>query len=298
MNLIKNKIIIAILASIAVFGTSCEQDAKNVTIPTIEPQLVVNCFLSPQDPEIRAWVSLSRPIFGTINQNNEIVDADVKLSDGTNTVTLTYTPKKVYTISSAALKIEGGKTYTLFVSAVGKTVKATCTVPVLFDTTSITLKWDTTFNIKRNEGVIERTVRLDIGWKDKQNGEDFYRVGADAMVYTVVDTTNITFQRLFNNEYTDLVSDKNKDGETLRRSRLETTVNEYFGGITGTFSLRIKGLKMYLLSCDKNYYLYHKSAEVNTGGDPFTEPVLVYSNVQGGLGCFGASNQYIKEINF
>jgi hypothetical protein len=48
-------------------------------------------------------------------------------------------------------------------------------------------------------------------------------------------------------------------------------------------------LRVYLLSTDKPYYDFHKSAENFSLGDgPFTEPTLLYSNVSGGLGIFAS----------
>jgi hypothetical protein len=48
-------------------------------------------------------------------------------------------------------------------------------------------------------------------------------------------------------------------------------------------------LRIYLLSTDKPYYDFHRSAEnISLGDGPFTEPTLLYSNVSGGLGIFAS----------
>jgi hypothetical protein len=48
---------------------------------------------------------------------------------------------------------------------------------------------------------------------------------------------------------------------------------------------------MELYNADEHYYRYHRSlTERHDYTNPFTEPYLIYSNIEGGLGCFGAYN--------
>lgn len=52
-------------------------------------------------------------------------------------------------------------------------------------------------------------------------------------------------------------------------------------------------LQAILLNTDAQYYHYHRSIEQfrDANGNPFAEPVLVPTNIQGGLGCFAAYNR-------
>jgi hypothetical protein len=291
-----------LLIVVAFSFASCERDAKNVDLPSIQPQLVVQGVLSPQEPETRIYVSLSSPVFGSISSQDWIRDATVQISDGTTTVPLVFefgSFANYYVADSVKLKIHAGKTYTLWVSTPdGKTVNSKCTVPFPADTTSLKYNWDTTSVYNANAGGIERTVRLNMEWTDFAGGANYYRAGADVISYPLSNPSQDIFERMYNNTFSDLLTDKNKDGGIMARRDLIATISEYFGGQTGSFSFRPKGIKMYLVNCDENYYKFHESANRNDSGDPFSEPVLVHNNIVGGLGYFGACNQFIKEVRF
>jgi hypothetical protein len=44
---------------------------------------------------------------------------------------------------------------------------------------------------------------------------------------------------------------------------------------------------------DQHYYWYHRSVyqQQTSDGNPFAEPALIYTNMQGGLGVFAAFNE-------
>jgi len=46
-----------------------------------------------------------------------------------------------------------------------------------------------------------------------------------------------------------------------------------------------------LLNVDVHYYKYHKSLSSNNEDNPFAEPTLIYTNINGGLGVFAAYNK-------
>ena len=293
---------ILLLLTLGIGFSSCERDAVNVDIPLIQSKLVVQCFISPQNPVTRAHVSFSSPIYGNSPREDWIRDAKVEITNGTTQATLVATNfngRPAYEIDSSAFKIEAGQTYTLYVSTTdGRKVNAQCSVPFAIDASTLTYNWDTIVKIDQNVGSIERTVRLNMKWRDAQQGENFYRVGANVLVCALNDTT-ITFrERMSNNRFSDLFTDEGEDGKTFERNSLEQIVAEQIGGSVNEFSFRPKGIDIYILNCDKNYYRYHKTAENNNGEDPFSEPTLVFSNIIGGLGCFGASNRFIETIQF
>ena len=291
-----------LLIVVAFSFASCERDARNIDLPSIQPQLVVQGVISPQEPETKIYVSLSSPVFGTISSQDWIQNATVQISDGTTTVPLQLqfgASASYYVADSLKLKIQAGKTYTLWVSTPdGRNANSKCTVPFAADTSSFKYNWDTTSVYNASSGGIERTVRLNMEWMDIAGGGNYYRSGADVITYPVNNPSQTIFQRMYNNSLSDLLTDKNKDGGLMARRDLIATVSEYFGGQTGSFSFKVKGIKMYLVNCDEHYYKFHEAANRNDSGDPFSEPVLVPSNIVGGLGYFGACNQFIKEIEF
>lgn len=300
------KLIIAtkyiLLAIAAASFTSCERDANNIDLPTIEPQLVVQGVISPQNTETRIYVSLTKPVFSRSNNVEWITDATVKISDGTNTVQLqpVFSSSKSYFVAdSSTLKIIEGKTYTLWVNtATGRAAKAECVVPYSSNTASLVYKWDTTSSYNSSIDAIERRIRLNMEWNDVAGGENYYRAGADVITYSVADPTKEYNEQMYNNTLSDLLTDKGKDGQLLARRDLDGLVTEYLGSVVYDFSFRPKGIRLYLLNCDINYYKFHESADRNSNGDPFSEPTLIYSNINGGVGYFGACSQYIKEIMF
>jgi hypothetical protein len=53
-------------------------------------------------------------------------------------------------------------------------------------------------------------------------------------------------------------------------------------------------IRAYLLSTDEAYFRYHRTLNQqrkSSADDPFSEPVLIYSNLTGGLGVFAAFNR-------
>lgn len=291
-----------VLLALSIGFSSCEYDATNVDIPTIESKLVVQCFIAPQKSKTVAIVSTSQPIYGNNTGSGDVLDnATVEITNGTikKKLTLVNNGLPQYEIDSSEFKIEAGQSYTLFVTVPdGREVNATCTVPFPVDGSTLTYDWDTIVKRDQMIGNIERTVRLSMRWKDNQQGPNFFRVGANVLVYSLDDTTKIFKERMSNNTFSDLYTDEGKDGGVFERNRLERTVFEQVGGSVNRFSFRPKGIEVYILNCDENYYRYHKTAENINFGDPFSEPALVFSNIIGGLGCFGATNQYIESINF
>lgn len=57
-------------------------------------------------------------------------------------------------------------------------------------------------------------------------------------------------------------------------------------------------LHAYLLHTDEHYFLYHRSVRnaSYSQDNPFAEPVLVYTNVEGGLGVFAAYNRTTQVV--
>jgi len=60
----------------------------------------------------------------------------------------------------------------------------------------------------------------------------------------------------------------------------------------------LDNLHILLISATEEHFLYHVSykAHVDTDGDPFAQPVQIYSNVDNGLGIFAGHNKSLTEI--
>jgi len=82
--------------------------------------------------------------------------------------------------------------------------------------------------------------------------------------------------------------------------------DQFFNGNTRTFTVRLEGffrsstLDLRLVSISEAAFRYYRTLEryAYADGDPFSEPVQVFTNVQGGLGIWAGTNveQVIIEI--
>ncbi len=54
---------------------------------------------------------------------------------------------------------------------------------------------------------------------------------------------------------------------------------------------------MYILVTSPEYYHYHESVEKYSEG-VFREPSQIYTNINGGLGVFGAYTAYSQQFDF
>lgn len=273
-------------------------------------RLVITCFISPQDTLLAARVSHSLPVLGTGNEANpDILNATVTLSDGIRSVVLKPSLREqpyggAYTLYSASVRdlpIVVSKAYTLTARVPdGREVTATCTIPgpvaleeVLIDT-AITSEF----------GDRRKSYFARLRWKDVLGQVNFYRVAGNneyAQRYSTwtspgTPPRDTTFW-ISSNWIVDrgsLSNDQNRDGGEMisARIRLAPYSYTYHNGVWASTPPSGK-LEAYLLNVDENYYRYHDAIERQgqVRDNPFAEPVLIPSNIQGGLGCFGAYNR-------
>jgi hypothetical protein len=179
MNLFKMKKYSWLYTGLAfIFFQSCVTDA-NVDVPEVDPKIVIQGFLSPQDEEIQIRVSKSKPVFGIADEGSYFVeDAVVRLMSNTDTTILEYDPQlQIYSVSQLDYPIEGGRTYSLVVSAPGlKSVYATTTVPAITPEVS-SADYVSTQNFEGGGfGESSITFEYNVQWMDNEPGESFYRL--------------------------------------------------------------------------------------------------------------------------
>lgn len=255
--------------------TSCEQDA-NVDVPEVDPKLVINCFITPQDSILRANISMSMPVFGSTTNNGPITDATVTLYGNSSSVVLSYNANTYsYEASSAAFSILAGNEYHIVASVPsGLNADAYTTVPsapVNF-TSSMS---DTITN--QDQSGYEGQARITYSFSDPGGQQDFYRLVPYHIIYSQwsIDTN---FQRAG----WELFTDENADGTTISRN-----FTSYYYAYNGD---SIVAIDLYFMHGNYDYYSFHKSIENYSGDNPFAEPTLIYSNVNNGLGIFAAAN--------
>lgn len=76
--------------------------------------------------------------------------------------------------------------------------------------------------------------------------------------------------------------------------------NDWNWGEAGfIYSYRYIGLRFYLYNISQDYYYYRRSLELynQTNGNPFAQPVQVFSNIQNGFGIFGGAQVNYFDID-
>lgn len=293
---------------------SCDSLRQEVdpSLITSEPEkLVVACFISPQDTMLVAEVTRSQPVLGeNVGYNLRVPNATITLSDGSRSLVfqkiVSKTPDQYYYGADPKnLPIVAGRTYTLTVQVPdGRRVVGQCTVPSAINPASMII--DSVQTIRN--GRVNREFFVRLRWQDPVSETNYYRT-AGTFNY-LPKTTNpgsptpgwqqtlIAFGR--NGENRGLTDDRGNNGQQLSSGRGFFTPD-----YSGQLSLNLlKGMlesayfSLYLLHTDVNYYRYHEAVlrQNRTGGNPFAEPVLIPSNIEGGLGCFGAFNRTSLEI--
>ena len=117
---------------------------------------------------------------------------------------------------------------------------------------------------------------LKISWNDLIGEQNYYRLIANRLLKDFDSNDTIVEPLNYFNEY-ELKDDKGKDGQVL------TANFKYIE--SGAMNSPI-GFEIILMKVDVNYYNYYKTLNNYADGDPFAEPVILFSNIQNGLGVF------------
>ncbi|GAB3913208.1 hypothetical protein GCM10028803_57050 [Larkinella knui] len=284
-------------------------------LPPIARKLVVNGYLSPQDTVLAVSVSSSQTVLGDIvtDSVNTVRDATVRLASEGKTVTLAFDPqKRVYTTDARNLPVLVGKTYTLQVQVAGyEAVSSSCTIPATVAVSRLALDSSQTYVGPDLPLGWQYNVRA--VWQDPAGQTNYYRVAGygeclnwrPRFPEASIDTTGpkvimrglIGFGR--QDQY---ISDQNQDGQLLLSVRGDVPLNFDYAYYDSTRQMSYSGsypfsrpltLRVSVLQTDENYFNYHRARQQQrqSQNNPFAEPVLMPTNIQGGLGCFGAYNR-------
>lgn len=270
------------IPAVALLLCSCEKDA-NVKLPDIKSQLVVTSFISPADTVITVNVSETKPLYtpGNNNTNGTINNAIVYISDGVNSVNLPYRVN-AYTINSSSFQILAGHTYFLSVATPdGRMVNAETTVPSGPVPVTVASYYEARNNENANgafPGELYTVLQLNLN--DPSGIKNYYRTDIKGFA---INPDTVPVNNMYGVLKEHLETDEGQDGKTIA---VEKSVYNAF-----STDNELKFFEVTLLNCNYPYYAYHKSLinVSNSGGDnPFSEPSFMYSNINGGLGVFGA----------
>ena len=267
-----NRYIKLIALTLPLGFSACEKDA-DVELPVVESKLVISSFISPEDTIVKVGVTISQPLYNNSNSNqySAVSYATVQITNGTTVQTMAYNAdENYYFVSAAIFPITVGTTYNLTVSTPdGKNANASTSIPAQNATLIYTA--EAVNNQSNGDTYAFRTE-----WNDTPGAEDYYRlVYYDRFVYNF----DTIYQEAFSNNF----SDKDKDGTTMKE---QFEIYAYSGA-------GFSNGELHLIHASKEYYLYHKKlTEAAFSGGPFSEPVQMYSNINGGYGVFAGYNPY------
>jgi hypothetical protein len=304
---------------------SCEglvEDLDQSKLPKIESKLVISCFISPQSSAISVFVTQSQPLLGAATYAPYyIANAEVVLSGEAGQIRLPYRDSVYqYYVDSSAFKIIAGKTYTLSVNDGKRSVKASCTVPVnVPKITNVTIDkgpGDVMSSINQVPGVWLGSFLLRVreSWQDIVGEKNYYQVRG-YMDYEIVElqrdfvTGDASLTRaktrrdlLFYPASVNLFTDANLDGTAfigpdiqMGVSQRDTIVYRDKNNVEHSFDneAKVTEIRVEVMNLDENYYQYLRSLGNYKQDSKFTEPTPVYTNIEGGLGCFAAFNSAI-----
>lgn len=266
-----------------IFGIiSCEKDS-NIDVPIVQPELVSACFLSPTVDGTRLYLTWSAPIFNTtVHEMPDEEHANVNISDGSNNYKAHYiNGAGYYFIPKPMMEIKEGSKYSLSVTAnKSKDLYAETIIPAkpIFDIAFQSL--DSLHDPHGSPSAYNYTYFVNLNIKNPDS-EAYYRISVTAKSYSS-----------FGNNFVSLYP-SGGENRIIRGDYSGILIMQRYG-----FSNeRIKKIYVNLHKVDETYYRYHHALENYSGDDFFSEPTLIYSNVENGLGVFCSYNNKLDSVD-
>jgi hypothetical protein len=264
---------------LTLLAAACTKEA-DIDLPEQEEKLVVTCFISPEESMITAVVRTSSPKYAVYNSSGNVDDvrnASVVISGNGLEAVLPYVDSlSCYAVSASSFPVVAGASYALVVQTPdGKTTTARTTVPA--DTLHIR-SLDVVLSF--DEGSTNHDLSYTAEAEDIPGQTNFVALYHRAQ-FVYIDTMYPQYP------YMDPGSGQFEDDEKNARSGYNVQGRNSFMGNTEPVPAIVE---VWALNCSKEFYLYNRSAQMASysGYDPFSDPVMVYSNMTNGFGCFGA----------
>jgi len=221
----------------------------------------------------------SSPLFSSneIDILAAVSDGDVKISSAQGTAQLIFNQNTgYYELKTNSYPIVPGQVYKMTVTTIdGDVATAETQVPFV----AVPINMVTVETIPENS---QTSDRIKVSFTDEPGRVNYYSIAAlYSFVYTfqadtIADDTRIN----------ELYSDINHDGENVSLTGI------FHQSYDSTAYYSTEYYDVFLYNCSESYYNFYKSlgtgSGVGFGFPPPAEPTLVYSNVKGGFGCFGA----------
>lgn len=273
--------------------TGCQPQVREEVTPQALTQqadkLVVTGFISPQDTLISVSVTRSQGIAETGTVGTAVANGSVTLTDGGSAVTLLFNTKRQrYEADARKWPVLSGHRYTLRVQTPdGQLVTGSATVPQPVALPSVRL--DSTVATDGSKRFFARYT-----WQDTPGSVDPFQT-TGTFVFVKKCTTcreEANAARKPESVPVSFGSSTALSGWVANGAALETQGNLTSTDPKTTFggSYQRASVQAILLRVEDAYARYHQAVEkaTATSANPFSEPVLIPTNLQGGLGCFAA----------
>lgn len=265
---------ILFLALVFIFA-ACEKTA-DIAVPENPPMMAVFGFVE-EGKSVVIRLEEVVPVFGKTKRDPVPVSgAMVIVKEGTNTYVLPEWPGLNGTYVLQSFFGEAGKTYHLEVKRDGfPDLKANCRVPDLVPD-KVTHNY---IAIPDPNEYTDSVRRVGFTWTDRPGSTDYYRISTVARF----DGFNEAIVQYVDQN----ISDDSKDGKDIF-----TGLGTIFYGNPGTSPSSLE-VTFELIVLDEHAFKYMRTfdAAYYNDGNPFAEPVIMYTNIQGGIGVFGGVNR-------
>lgn len=276
-----------LLICLALLFTNCEKTI-NIDIEDKGRKLVLNSIISDTG---YVAVNLYKSRFILDNENfNYVNAAEIILWENNIIVDTLNEITNGYYLSSIIPK--NNFTYKISAKKDNLTVNSETKIPnkvgfQVVDTLSI---------LKDNSNLLRIRLKID----DPKHEQNFYMIGLnltniDTTIY-FIENSNIYFttdENVFDIHFDNFafISDRKFSGSSfIVNLYIDQWLYQYMGG-----TLLVN---MMSISKDMYYYYLSLSKQLSTGSSPFTEPVMVFNNINGGYGIFSSFALSKDSINF
>lgn len=286
INPIKNILLLS-----AILFASCET-VVDVNIELEKPILVVNAVFN-KDSVWRVDVSTTRNVLSD-RRASPVNDATVSILDeSTNELieVLTLSNASLIGIYRGTLKPEVMKKYRVKVDVTGYTsAESIERIPESVPLTKVEVDENALQSM-------EAPVPVKIYFSDPEAVENFYQLTVVQKTYYINYTTGDTIW--YSSSMTMLFEDPALTGDDEYTDKLLLT-DRLFNGEDHSISFKlqsyssnVENISICFNTISQSLYEYETTYKLQreVSGDPFAQPVQVFTNIQNGLGIFGAYNQ-------
>ncbi len=286
------------------FLVACELTVV-IDLPEQEPKAVINAFFAP-DSAWRVEVVKSRAMYDTAYQFSPLSNATVRiLKNGQFEQQLSFDSNRGYFYSNQH-KPTAGDAYSIEVSdlSIKDTASAIDTIPAYVAVNNFVINKNISIT---PEGDTLSELKFDI---DDPGGPNYYSInllaysssqgGGNPFVWNLCYQSNDPVLNSGNNWIQVGIGDNSICERIYFSDDLIDGNNHQFSFKVNAFDLYdVDAIFIVLSSISKSYFNYSltRDLQINTGSNPFAEPVIVYNNVSKGFGIFAGYNIAYAMLN-